>query len=75
LFKSRDFLRNQTELAVFVTPYVVRPVAVSKLVRPDKNLMAPSDAETIFLNRLNKIYSPGGNAEGTYHGQVGFIYK
>ncbi|MEM5581213.1 type II and III secretion system protein family protein [Roseibium sp. AS2] len=75
LFKSRDFLRNQTELAVFVTPYVVRPVAVSKLVRPDKNLMAPSDAETIFLNRLNKIYSPGGNAEGTYHGQIGFIYK
>ncbi len=22
LFKSRDFLREQTELAVFVTPYV-----------------------------------------------------
>ncbi|GAB4514382.1 MAG: type II and III secretion system protein family protein [Roseibium sp.] len=75
LFKSRDFLREQTELAVFVTPYVVRPVAVSKLVRPDKNLMAPSDAETIFLNRLNKIFSPSGTAEGTYHGQVGFIYK
>ncbi|MBO6509656.1 MAG: type II and III secretion system protein family protein [Roseibium sp.] len=75
LFKSRDFLRSQTELAVFVTPYVVSPVAASKLVRPDKNLMAPSDAETIFLNRLNKIYSPSGEAQGEYHGQVGFIYK
>jgi pilus assembly protein CpaC len=76
LFKSRDFLRKQTELAVFVTPYVVRPVAASKLVRPDKNLMPPSDAETIFLNRLNKIYSPSGSAaDGEYHGQVGFIYK
>ncbi|MES0809885.1 type II and III secretion system protein family protein [Roseibium sp. SCPC15] len=76
LFKSRDFLRDQTELAVFVTPYVVQPVAQSKLVRPDKNLMPPSDAETIFLNRLNKIYNPAGAvAEGTYHGQVGFIYK
>ncbi|POF34444.1 type II and III secretion system protein family protein [Roseibium marinum] len=76
LFKSRDFLRKQTELIVFVTPYVVQPVAVQKLVRPDKNLMPPSDAETIFLNRLNKIFSPAGDAvEGTYHGQVGFIYK
>ena len=76
LFKSRDFLRDQTELAVFVTPYVVRPVAAKKLVRPDKNLIPPSDAETIFLNRLNKIYNPAGDAvAGEYHGQVGFIYK
>jgi len=75
LFKSRDFLRQQSELVVFVTPYVVQPVAASKLERPDKNFMVPSDAETIFLNRLNKIYSPSGTAEGTYHGQVGFIYK
>lgn len=76
LFKSRDFLRQQSELVVFVTPYVVQPVAVSKLQRPDKNLMPASDAETVFLNRLNKIYNPAGAvAEGTYHGQVGFIYK
>lgn len=76
LFKSRDFLKSQTELAVFVTPYVVRPVAQQKLARPDKNLLAPSDAEAIFLNRLNKIFNPNGEAaEGTYHGQVGFIYK
>jgi len=76
LFKSRDFLRQQSELVVFVTPYVVQPVAVSKLQRPDKNLMPASDAETVFLNRLNKIYNPAGTvAEGTYHGQVGFIYK
>jgi len=75
LFKSRDFLRQQSELVVFVTPYVVQPVAVSKLQRPDKNLMPPSDAEAIFLNRLNKIFSPTGGVEGTYHGQVGFIYK
>jgi pilus assembly protein CpaC len=75
LFKSRDFLRKQSELVVFVTPYVVQPVAASKLQRPDKNLMVPTDAETIFLNRVNKIFSPSGTAEGTYHGQVGFIYK
>ncbi len=76
LFKSRDFLRQQTELVVFVTPYVVRPVAERKLTRPDKNLMPASDAETVFLNRLNKIFRrPGQEQAGAYHGQVGFIYK
>lgn len=76
LFKSRDFLRQQTELVVFVTPYVVAPVAASKLARPDKNLIPASDAETVFLNRLNKIFRLSGQEEtGAYHGQVGFIYK
>ncbi len=76
LFKSRDFLRDQTELTVFVTPYVVRPIARNKVVRPDKNLLPPSDAETIFLNRLNKIFNPTGDVvQSEYHGQVGFIYK
>lgn len=76
LFKSRDFLRQQTELVVFVTPYLAAPVARSKLARPDDNLSPATDANTIFLNRLNKIYRVSGEpAAGTYHGQIGFIYE
>ncbi|WP_202396132.1 type II and III secretion system protein family protein [Stappia sediminis] len=77
LFKSRDFLRKQTELVVFVTPYLAKPVNRSKLARPDKNFAPATDAATIFLNRLNRIYSVSGAPapEGTYHGQVGYIYK
>lgn len=77
LFKSRDFLRKQTELVVFVTPYMAKPVNRSKLARPDKNFAPPTDAATIFLNRLNRIYSVSGAPapEGAYHGQVGYIYK
>lgn len=76
LFKSRDFLRQQTELVVFVTPYVVSPVAASKITRPDQNLAPATDAETVFLNRLNKLFRIGGDPNaGAYHGQVGFIYK
>ncbi|NBN64661.1 BON domain-containing protein [Microvirga tunisiensis] len=74
LFKSRDFLRQQTELVVFVTPYVVQPVAASQVARPDQNLAPANDAETVFLNRLNKVYAAPG-LRGTYHGQVGFIYE
>ncbi|WP_425088654.1 type II and III secretion system protein family protein [Stappia sp.] len=76
LFKSRDFLRQETELAVFVTPYTVRPVARSELVEPTKNFAPATDGDTIFLNRLNRVYRVSGSpAEGGYHGQVGFIYE
>lgn len=75
LFKSRDFLREQTELVVFVTPYTVSPAKASAMTRPDQNLIPPSDGESVFLNRLNKIFNTGAAPAGTYHGQVGFIYK
>ncbi|ADZ72084.1 type II and III secretion system protein family protein [Polymorphum gilvum] len=76
LFKSRDFLRQQTELVVFVTPYVVTPVAANALTRPDQNFLPPSDAETVFLNRINKLFGvSGAKVPGTYHGQVGYIYE
>lgn len=76
LFKSRDFQRNQTELVVFVTPYLVKPVSPSKLVRPDQNLAPAGDAESLFFDRLNRVYRADSNAPaGTYHGQVGFIYE
>jgi pilus assembly protein CpaC len=76
LFKSRDFLRQETELVVFVTPYTVRPVARSELVAPTKNLAPATDGDTIFLNRLNRMYRvSGARGEGSYHGQVGYIYE
>jgi pilus assembly protein CpaC len=76
LFKSRDFQRQQTELVIFVTPYVVDPVATSALVRPDKNLNFTSDAQGYFLNQINKIYRTGGaSPAGTYHGRFGFAYE
>ena len=76
LFKSRDFLRQQTEMVVFVTPYVVKPVAQSALARPDSNFAPPSDGETIFFNQLNRVFNTAGApVPGSYQGQVGFIYE
>lgn len=76
LFKSRDFQRNQTELVVFVTPYMVKPTSPSKLTRPDEHLAPANDAEALFFDHLNKVYraDPGAPA-GAYQGQVGFIYE
>lgn len=77
LFRSRDFLRSQSELAIFVQPVVVQPVAPNKLVRPDQNFDVTGDAAASFLGRVNKIYRSGGGASpaGAFHGQFGFSYE
>jgi pilus assembly protein CpaC len=75
LFRSKDFKRQQTELAIFIQPLIVQPVAAAKLVRPDQNFQPPSDASGFFLGRVNRMYRTAAEpGTGTYHGQYGFIY-
>jgi pilus assembly protein CpaC len=77
LFRSRDFVRNETELVIIVTPYLSRPVARNELARPDDNFTPASDGAGIFLGRVNRIYGrmETDRPAGRYHGVVGFIYK
>ncbi len=77
LFRSKDFQRNETELVIIATPYLVRPVAQDKLARPDDNFLPENDAATFFLNSVNKVYGrkPEDVDGQRYHGNVGFIYK
>jgi pilus assembly protein CpaC len=76
LFRSKDFVRNESELVIIATPYLVRPVARNEIARPDDNFNPENDAATFFLNRVNKIYGrKEAVATGQYHGAVGFIYK
>lgn len=77
LFKSRDFISNQTELMILVTPYVVRAVAQKQLSRPDDGFADPNDPSTALLGRLNRIYGSAGQTgpqpTNNYHGKYGFI--
>jgi pilus assembly protein CpaC len=77
LFRSRDFVRNESELVVIITPYLARPVARNDLAKPDDNFNAPSDGAGIFLGRVNRVYGTmqTDKPSGRYHGVVGFIYK
>jgi pilus assembly protein CpaC len=59
LFKSRDYINNQTELVVMVTPYIVRAVAQKNLSRPDDGYADPTDPQAILLGRLNRINRDG----------------
>ncbi|MDX8510999.1 type II and III secretion system protein family protein [Mesorhizobium captivum] len=77
LFRSRDFVRNESELVIIITPYLARPVARNELAKPDDNFNPPSDGAGMFLGRVNRVYGTmqTDRPPGRYHGVVGFIYK
>jgi pilus assembly protein CpaC len=75
LFRSQDFVNNETELMVLVTPYVVRAVAQKELSRPDDGFAPASDSQSTLLAQINRIYGISGRAEpvGNYPANFGFI--
>ena len=76
MFRSRDYIKQETELVVIVTPYMVRPTARQNLVRPDDGLAAASDLKGIFLGHLNRIYGKGRELPpGGLKGEYGFIVE
>lgn len=71
LFRSRDFLKKETELVIIVTPYTVRPTQRRQLSRPLDGLGDAADREANFLGHVNKIYGrgremPAGDLKGDY---------
>jgi pilus assembly protein CpaC len=75
LFRSRDYLRQETELLIIVTPYIVHAIDPKDVVRPDANFNEASDPQTWLLGRVNRIYSSSGALQPMpgYSGRVGFI--
>ncbi len=53
LFKSDNWQKNQTELMIVVTPYLVKPVNASEIKLPTDGYEAPNDLERIFLGKTN----------------------
>jgi len=76
LFRSRDYQREETELVVIVTPYMVNPVARQELARPLDGLGDPTDRKANFLGHINRIYGGGRPAPvGDLKGDYGFIVE
>ena len=75
LFRSRDYQRNETELLITVTPFIVHPIDPSQVVRPDQNFQDASDPQGWFLGRVNRIYSTSQSLQPMpgYAGKIGFI--
>jgi pilus assembly protein CpaC len=80
LFRSDNFQRNETELVIVITPYIVRPVTDPALVRlPTDGWQPPSDLERILLLRQS-ARAPGPAAASAaaptrIPGSAGFIVQ
>lgn len=76
LFRQKSIERNETELVIIATPYLVKPVNRNALARPDDNFNPANDAASVFLGQVNQIYGrKTGLPAQRYEGSVGFIYK
>jgi pilus assembly protein CpaC len=65
LFRSRDFINNETELVIIVTPYLVRPTSPDRLRTPGDGFRNPSEGESLLTGRLNSLYrAPRDESEG-----------
>ena len=77
LFRSVDFINNETELVIIATPYLVDPVADHELARPDAGFKVADDFHGSFMGQINAIYGSGdasGNASNTsLAGDFGFV--
>jgi len=75
LFRSRDYQKQETELLIVVTPYIVKPVSASQLPRPDDGFSDASDPQTALLGRINRLYASPNNPQAiqNFKGKIGFI--
>jgi pilus assembly protein CpaC len=52
LFRSNGFQRNETELVIVITPYLVKPVNANQIVLPTDGYKAPNDFERILMGSI-----------------------
>lgn len=75
LFRSTAFQRNETELVIAVTPYLVDPVKSEDIKLPTDNLRPASFLESVFYGALGTVDSVSRSAASnpSLEGPVGFI--
>lgn len=59
LFRSTEFQRNESELVISVTPYLVNPLKSSDIKLPTDDLRPASQVEMFFFGALGAITADG----------------
>jgi pilus assembly protein CpaC len=81
LFRSRDFLNDETEMVVLVTPYIVSPTDPDSMQTPADNLIAAHDMSAVFMGRINKVITArnGDTASAAppapYQAPIGYVIE
>jgi pilus assembly protein CpaC len=55
LFRSQEFIKGQTELVIFVTPRLAKPIAADKIQLPTDNFVEPNDVDFYLMGRLEGV--------------------
>ncbi|MFZ2406416.1 MAG: type II and III secretion system protein family protein [Methylobacter sp.] len=58
LFTSQKYLKNETELVIFVTPHLVKPIAPDSIQLPTDKYIDPSDMEYYLMGRTEARKMP-----------------
>ena len=57
LFRSTSFQKNETELVVMISAYLVKPVSAREFALPSDGFVAPNDFDLYLLGRLHAVYA------------------
>lgn len=57
LFSSQQFIAGQTELVIFVTPHLAKPISRADISLPTDSFVEPSDFEFYILGRMDAEHS------------------
>jgi pilus assembly protein CpaC len=59
LFRSTSFRRQETELVIIVTPYLVKPISDSQIALPTDGYRHANDAQRVIMGRSHDSVSGG----------------
>jgi pilus assembly protein CpaC len=78
LFRSQEWLSGQTELVIFVTPHLARPIVPQQVRLPTDTFVPPNDWEFYLMGRMEsrnaprtKRFAPSTATGGTESGKFG----
>ena len=79
LFSSSDYQKQETELVILVTPYIVKPGQEKDFRLPTDGFAPASDFDFFVLGRLHKVYGTGdphtASAKEALQAPFGFILE
>jgi len=81
LFRSTEFRRNESELVIIVTPYLVRPISNGQMALPTDGMVPPTDTDRILHGRIYRptarrdVPAPIAGAKAETRQPLGFILE
>jgi len=63
LFRSTQFQRNETELVIIVTPYLVRPVSDKRIATPRDGYIPPNYGDMVLGGKTERPSAPVGGQQ------------